>query len=106
MHCRTAHNNSLEQQNHDVLLPYFYFRITAFPFGLFQHSCSQFFSGWYGANESHDFNSWTLELMVHATIHNFTYFTYLFIYLFVYFRDRVSLCTLGRPGTHYVDSAD
>jgi hypothetical protein len=33
-------------------------------------------------------------------------FGYLFIYLFIYvFRDRVSLCSPGCPGTHSVDQA-
>jgi hypothetical protein len=34
---------------------------------------------------------------------------YLFIYLFIYFlvfRDRVSLCSPGCPGTHSVDQDD
>jgi hypothetical protein len=29
----------------------------------------------------------------------------LFVLFFVFFRDRVSLCSLGCPGTHFVDQA-
>jgi hypothetical protein len=35
----------------------------------------------------------------------FILFIYLFIYLFLVFRDRVSLYSLGCPGTHFVDQA-
>jgi hypothetical protein len=30
---------------------------------------------------------------------------YFFIFLFLVFRDRVSLCSPGCPGTHFVDQA-
>jgi hypothetical protein len=33
-----------------------------------------------------------------------SFFIYLFIYFFI-FRDRVSLCSPGCPGTHFVDQA-
>jgi hypothetical protein len=39
-------------------------------------------------------------------IYLFIYIVYLFIYLFIFvFRDRVSLCSPGCPGTHSVDQA-
>ena len=31
---------------------------------------------------------------------------YLFIYLFGFFQDRVSLCSPGCPGTHFLDQDD
>ena len=35
----------------------------------------------------------------------FCCFGFLFVCLFVCFRDRVSLCSSGCPGTHFVDQA-
>jgi hypothetical protein len=35
----------------------------------------------------------------------FKRFMYLFIYLFLVLQDRVSLCSPGCPGTHFVDQA-
>ena len=35
----------------------------------------------------------------------FVCFVLLFVCLFYFFRDRVSLCSLGCPGTHSVDQA-
>jgi hypothetical protein len=36
---------------------------------------------------------------------SFTFFKKIFIYLFLVYRDRVSLCSPGCPGTHSVDQA-
>ena len=35
----------------------------------------------------------------------FTSFFFVCLFLFLFFRDRVSLCSPGYPGTHFVDQA-
>jgi hypothetical protein len=46
---------------------------------------------------SHEETKWRLGF--------FLFFVCLFVCLFLVFRDRVSLCSPGCPGTHFVDQA-
>jgi hypothetical protein len=39
------------------------------------------------------------------TAYDFILFYFIFIFYFLVFRDRVSLCSPGCPGTHFVDEA-
>jgi hypothetical protein len=46
------------------------------------------------------------QSQIHLLLYYFCSFLFvLFVCLFVFFRDRVSLCSPGCPGTHFVDQA-